>query len=95
MKKRTIVRTALAFTGLALSLFLAMGGMAISTNFGVRTPGLRVAEAHARFSPKWEGLGEAMYTQVLIDWFCWFVLMLLIYLLVAKLWNWRKPKTLL
>jgi hypothetical protein len=86
MKKRTIFNIVRTIVGLALSLFLAMGGMAIEVRCGIRTPGAIAADIFVR--PKMVGdygaIGTRIDVQILVDWILWFALMSVIYFLVAS-----------
>ncbi len=92
MKKPTVVRIAIALAGLALSLCLAMEGMVILTNYGIRTPGVRAAGAYAKSMPGWQGLNGAMNEELFVDWAFWFALLVVIYLFATRLWNWGTSK---
>jgi hypothetical protein len=91
VKKRTVMRIVLGLAGLALSFYLALAGIGLEYKYGIRTPGIRAAEAYAQSMPPWQGL-NAMSEQVLIDSVFWFALLVALYILVTKLWNRKRSK---
>jgi hypothetical protein len=84
MKKDTVLNVALAIVGLALSLFLAIGGYPLYDDFGIPTPGVLAARTLVPTSPK-DLLGNQLGTQMAVDWIFWFAVMLAIYLMVTAL----------
>jgi hypothetical protein len=88
MKKDTIFNIVLTTMGLALSLFLAIGGWSIRENLGIRTPGMLVSDALVPPKPspnQLEAVGEGLRMQMFVDWIFWFAVMLAIYLMVTAL----------
>ena len=88
MKKNTIFNVVLVVVGLLLSLFLSFGGESIYENFGVNTPGHLAARVFVPPRPyphQLEALGDALRTEMFVDWIFWFVLMYLIYFLATRI----------
>lgn len=86
MKKPTIFNSVLAGAGLALSLLLAVGGSAIETSCGVRTPGTLAAQALVRPRPQDFGaIGDMLRTQMFVDWIFWFAALWLLYFIVTRI----------
>ena len=84
MKNKKIVNVILAVMGLALSLFLAVGG----DSFRVPTPGVLAAKVLAPPQPypnQLNSLGDSLRIQMFVDWIFWLVVMYLIYFLIKKL----------
>ncbi|MFY9912218.1 MAG: hypothetical protein WAK56_20425 [Candidatus Sulfotelmatobacter sp.] len=86
MKKTTILNTVMVGGGLALSFFFALGGWAINTNCGIRTPGILVAQSlPTNGQSELAGFGEMLKTQLFVDWIFWFVVLWLLYFLIVRL----------
>ena len=88
MKKKAIIDVAFVTMGLALALFLAIGGSSIRDNLRIRTPGTLVSDALVPPKPypnQLEAVGEGLRMQMFVDWIFWFAVMCGIYFLVAKL----------
>jgi hypothetical protein len=73
--------------GLALSLFLAVGGSSIEDNLRIRTPGMLAS--HLLIHPtsieqRFEAVGEALTMQMSVDWVFWFGVMYLGYFVVTR-----------
>ena len=86
MKKNTILNVAFVTIGLALSLFLAIGGYTIFDNSGIPTPGVLAARALVPPRPQdFGGVGDKLGMQMLVDWIFWFAVMCGIYFLLSKL----------
>ncbi|MFZ0279883.1 MAG: hypothetical protein WA254_02045 [Candidatus Sulfotelmatobacter sp.] len=77
MKKAAIFRLALAVVGLAISLFLAVGGSSLYDNFRIPTPGVLAARLVPQSPNEW--MGNQLGVQILVDWIFWFAVMLGIY----------------
>ncbi len=87
MKKGAIRKAILAVAGLAVSLFLAIGGASIEYNLGIRTPGTIASEVLVPprpFPHAFEAVGDGLRTQMFVDWIFWFAVMYLIYFLVKR-----------
>jgi hypothetical protein len=73
--------------GIALSLFVAIGGSSIHDNLGIRTPGTLVSDASCPprpFPNQLEAVGEGLRMQMFVDWIFWLAVLCLIYFLGAK-----------
>jgi hypothetical protein len=70
--------------GVFAALFLAIGGLSIQDNLGIRTPGTLASGALVSQSPG-DWLGDQLQAQIIVDWVFWFAVMCAIYFLVAKL----------
>lgn len=84
MKRNTIFKVLLAVVGLALSLFLAVGG----DSYRIPTPGVLLARVLApprAYPNQLQSLGERLRVQIFVDWIFWFALMYLAYFFAKKL----------
>jgi hypothetical protein len=87
MKKGRALKTSLVVTGLAVSLFLAIGGPSIEDNLGIRTPGTIASEVLIPPRPvphAFEAVGDGLRMQMFVDWVFWFALMWLIYFAATR-----------
>jgi hypothetical protein len=87
MKKGTILKATLVVAGLAVSLFLAIGGPSIEYNLGIRTPGTIASDllVRPRSLPQAMGaVGDGLRLQMFVDWIFWFAVMYLIYLFAKR-----------
>jgi hypothetical protein len=90
MKKGKALKASLVVAGLAVSLFLAIGGSSIEDNLGIRTPGTIASEVLVRprpFPHSFGAVGEGLRMQMFVDWVFWFLLMWLIYFATKGLSN--------
>ena len=86
MKKGTVPKAILVVAGLAVSLFLAIGGSSVEDNLGIRTPGTlasAVLVPPRPFPHAFGAVGDGLRMQVFVDWVFWFALMWLVYFAVT------------
>lgn len=77
---------ALAAAAGAISFIMAAAGWEFFSKTGIPTLGIMVAIWWiAPVKPHLGSLGEGLFTQFFVDWIFWFVVMWLVYVLIARI----------
>jgi hypothetical protein len=90
MKKWALLKAFLLLLGLAVSLFLAIGGASIEYNLGIRTPGTIASEVLVpprAFPHALGAVGDGLRVQMFVDWVFWFAVLYLVYFVIRKLFR--------